>query len=101
MREYGGRPTGKRGSDEREVSGASTEVMAVAMERMGPECSRTPSASVGLSRPIASENSPICGIDNPTRSASSRLRPDRIEPTIFAMIFPAMNTPTTTSAGTM
>ena len=87
-----------KGSAARPVNGARTDVTAVAMVRMG-ERGETPRASEGLSRPIARENSPICGIVIPTRFASRGLCPARIEPTVFAAIFPTMNTPTTTSPG--
>ena len=84
----------------RPVSGASTEVTAVAIDRIGLSAD-APAMSEGVRRPMARENSPIWGIVIPTLMASEGLRAARIEPTVLAAILPAMNTATTTRAGRM
>ena len=84
----------------RAVSGASTEVIAVAMATMGP-ITTSARVSAALTRPMARENSPICGIVAPTCAAVRVGRPARMEPIKLAAILPAINTATTASAGSM
>ena len=86
------------GSAARAVRGASAAVTIVAMAKIGP-IAAAPSESPALTRPIASENSPICGIVIPTRMAERVRRPARIDPTMFAATLPPIKTATTTSAG--
>ena len=88
----------QRGAELRPVRGARTEVTAVVIVRIGDR-GETPSASAGLNRPMARENSPICGIVIPTLAASVGLLPARREPTVLAAILPAMNTAVTIREG--
>ena len=57
------------------------------MERMAPR-GDTPRASDGLSRPIAKENSPICGIVMPTRNESPGTAPGQNGPDGIGRDFP-------------